>query len=263
MSWWDDVKGAVGGVVDWFGEHKVASSILSTVVTGYALNKVQESIASGTEKQAATVSKDAGVILTFPVNQENKIPVIYGNAVTNGVLSEAVMSEDRRKMYYVITLCEKTGTIRSTGVDSKVTIEEVFWGKNKIAFSSAGIIQFIVDDNSVVDNNPFGLVQVLCYNDGSSSGTGCGSSGTGGASPSGAPSVPASTAVLNWTAQHTMDHLVFAVVIVEYSREKGITGLPPLTFKLKNTLTQPGDVIYDYMTNTRYGAGIDPASIDY
>jgi hypothetical protein len=30
---------------------------------------------------------------------------------------------------------------------------------------------------------------------------------------------------------------------------------------MKNTMTLPGDVLYDYMTNTRYGAGIPEAEI--
>jgi hypothetical protein len=30
---------------------------------------------------------------------------------------------------------------------------------------------------------------------------------------------------------------------------------------MKNTITQAGDVLFDYMTNNRYGAGIAPAEI--
>ena len=32
-------------------------------------------------------------------------------------------------------------------------------------------------------------------------------------------------------------------------------------FHVTNSMTQPGDCIYDYMTNEMYGAGIDPAEI--
>jgi hypothetical protein len=35
-----------------------------------------------------------------------------------------------------------------------------------------------------------------------------------------------------------------------------------MRFKIQNSMTLPGDCIYDYMTNTRYGAGIDPAEIN-
>jgi hypothetical protein len=53
-----------------------------------------------------------------------------------------------------------------------------------------------------------------------------------------------------------MDELVFALIKVRYSKEKGITGIGNIEFKVKNTMSQAGDCINDYLTNTRYGAGI-------
>jgi hypothetical protein len=53
-----------------------------------------------------------------------------------------------------------------------------------------------------------------------------------------------------------MNNLIFAVVEVNYSLDKGITNLPNMTFTITNSMSQPGDVIYDYMRNTRYGAAI-------
>ena len=53
-----------------------------------------------------------------------------------------------------------------------------------------------------------------------------------------------------------MNNLVFALFKVTYNKEQRVTSLGDIQFKLSNTLTQPGDVLYDYMTNTRYGAGI-------
>ena len=58
-----------------------------------------------------------------------------------------------------------------------------------------------------------------------------------------------------------MSELVFCIVKIKYNKEKDITSLGEMEFKLNNTLTLPGDVIYDYMTNERYGAGIDSAEI--
>jgi len=65
----------------------------------------------------------------------------------------------------------------------------------------------------------------------------------------------------SWTPEHTMDDLVFAIVRVDYNRDKNITALGDVKFKIKNTMSQPGDVIFDYMTNTRYGAGIPAEEI--
>jgi hypothetical protein len=67
--------------------------------------------------------------------------------------------------------------------------------------------------------------------------------------------------VPNWDSTYTMNDLVFAVVKVNYNAERASIELGDIAFKLTNSMTMPGDVIYDYMTNTRYGAGIDPAEI--
>jgi hypothetical protein len=53
-----------------------------------------------------------------------------------------------------------------------------------------------------------------------------------------------------------MNELVFCLVKVTYNKENAITGLGNLEFKIRNTMTEAGDVINDYLTNSRYGAGI-------
>jgi len=65
----------------------------------------------------------------------------------------------------------------------------------------------------------------------------------------------------NWTDPASADSqrmqgILFAVLKINYDAEKGFTGQPSLTFKISNTLKNPGAVLYDYMTGTRYGAGI-------
>jgi hypothetical protein len=60
-----------------------------------------------------------------------------------------------------------------------------------------------------------------------------------------------------------MGDLVFAVVEVNFNRDKNITQAPQsMKFHISNTMNQPGDCLYDYMTNTRYGAGIDAGAIN-
>lgn len=59
-----------------------------------------------------------------------------------------------------------------------------------------------------------------------------------------------------------MNDLNFVVVSVRYNAEKDIRNLGEWTFRVRNTMKQPGDVLFDYMTNTRYGAGIPEAEIN-
>lgn len=59
-----------------------------------------------------------------------------------------------------------------------------------------------------------------------------------------------------------MEGLIFAVVKVKYDAEKGFTGIPGLTFKIRCSLDNPAVVLFDYMRSNRYGAGINPGSIN-
>lgn len=59
-----------------------------------------------------------------------------------------------------------------------------------------------------------------------------------------------------------MEGLIFAVVRVNYDAEKGFTGLPSMTFKIKSTLDNPAVALFDYMKSTRYGAGIAASTIN-
>jgi hypothetical protein len=58
-----------------------------------------------------------------------------------------------------------------------------------------------------------------------------------------------------------MTGLVFAVVSVDYNSARSITGIGDMTFDVASTMTLPGDVLIDYMTNTQYGANIPAADI--
>jgi hypothetical protein len=58
-----------------------------------------------------------------------------------------------------------------------------------------------------------------------------------------------------------MTGLAFAVIRVEYNKEKGVTGVGTIRVDAESSMTFPGDVLYDQMTNTKYGAGIAPGEI--
>jgi hypothetical protein len=53
-----------------------------------------------------------------------------------------------------------------------------------------------------------------------------------------------------------MSDLVFALVRVDYNRDKSVTAIGDYQFNIINSMSLQGDVIFDYATNTRYGAGI-------
>lgn len=244
----------------------LAGSLLKTVIAGFGLNQISKSIQNDNDTSNNTTTTnntiaptvDPGVRLQVPGNQNQKVPVVYGSAQLGGIITEAVMSENNTRMTYVMTICEKTGSKLSDGLASGFTFEDVYYNDQRIVFDSSGdeagiMAAYSVDREGNRDYSIDGLVRVYCY---------AGSS-TSGVVPDNYSGVvpPAYTIVPNWTTNHTMDDLIFAVVQINYNKDKGTTRLPNMRFHVTNSMTQPGDCLLDYMTNTRYGAGIPLAEI--
>jgi hypothetical protein len=258
----DIVKGAgslISTVSGFLGSNSLGSNIVKTVLTGYALNKVTSSInkenARETSRAESTPTPDSGQKLQIPPAGENRIPVIYGNALSGGIITDVKMSADNQTMWFVVTICEVTGTLMSDGKPSEFTFEDVYYNGNRVIFNSNGITaSYSMDADGNVDRSINGLVEVYCYANGSET-----------------PVVPdnytngslsnAYALMPGWTSNHMMSDLVFALVKVTYNRDKGVTGMPNMSFDIRNSMTLPGDCLFDYMTSTRYGAGIDPTEI--
>lgn len=274
MSWLDDVidfgGDLISGATSLFNNNNLGGTLLKTAITGLALNQVTKSINKssdtayktssfnpidyGTTPGGGSTYVDQGVRIQTSANTATKIPVLYGTAILGGNLVDARMTDDNQTMYYVYALTEVTGDLMSTGDPSEISFNQIFWDDQTITFESDGqTIQKTTDRNGNDDTSLAGLVEIYCYANGS----------TNGALPQGyTGTVPnAYDVVPNWDVSWEMNSLSFAIVKVTYNKEKGVTGIGNVSFQMTNTLTLPGDVLYDMMTNTRYGAGIDPANI--
>ena len=160
---------------------------------------------------------------------EQKIPVLYGRAVFGGSLVDVRMTADNKTMYYVYALCENTGNLMSTGSASVISFNNVYWNDQRIVFKADGITaNYMTDRGGKVDKSIQDLVKVYCYRSGSSSQVfPTGFSGS---------TATAYSIVPSWTSAWTMDNLAFAIVRVDYSKEKGITGIGRMKLDLSNTL---------------------------
>jgi hypothetical protein len=164
------------------------------------------------------------------------------------------MSNNKNTMHYCYVLSERTGTLLSTGQPSEYTFNNIYWSGYKMNFQSDGITLASLEDlQGNTRTNWAGNIQVYCY--AGNSQTGVVPAGYNGLPP------PAWTVVPGWTANWQMPDLIFAVVRVNYVRAFNLTGIGTMTFDVSNSMTQPGDVLYDLSTNTRYGSGIAPADI--
>jgi hypothetical protein len=277
MSWLDDIidvgSKIVGGVFgggDGSSWAQVGSGLAKSALAGFALNSVTKSInrennqgSSGQSNSSSSGSAtgpvtapDPGVRLQVNPSPDQKIPVIYGRCAMGGIITDAQLSDDSKTMAVVLTICEKTGkSTLGTGSDSYFTFKEIYRDNQKVVFKPDGVtVDYTIDPATGAQNTDIsGLVRIYCYNGGSQS-----------------PVAPYGYSISgqyawgimpNWDSQYQMTDLIFAIVFVDYNKDKGTTDIGDMTFVIENSMVLAGDCLYDYMTNTKYGAGINPAEI--
>ena len=285
MSWLDDLGSVVSDTWNWLTDSKAGNTLLTlgaTSLAAWTLNKVNSNVKPGNTKAPTTgggtaaknptgttntpVSPvngdmaDTGVRLQLNASTENKVPVIYGSAWISGKLIDVRQTPDKGMMILIYALCEKTGKLNlGKGADSVITCQDVYWNDNKLLFRDNGyIVSSFVDNTGVINADCDGLVQIYFYNNGSTS-----------PSPIVSTNAPVNAVSAydvigpeyGWDNTWTLDNLVFAIVTVEYNRTKGVTNVGNFKFHLQNTMKDPGDCLYDYMTNPIYGAGMDPGEV--
>jgi len=257
MSFLNDVvsfgKKAIGLVSD----SGIGSSIAKTAALGFLINYINNSIGkdNSVPDTARSTQPDRFVREQLSPNTDHSIPVLYGESYIKGIITDAHLESNNNTMYYAITICEKTGTLLSDSSDSVISFLEVWRNSERLDFDSDGITVTSGTDASGNTNTKLnGLIEVYCYNNGSQN-----------------PVVPdgytnlalqsAYTIFPTWTSNYQMNELVFAIIKITYSKENDVTNLGDIEFKLSNSMTLPGDVMLDYMQNTRYGAGIPAGEI--
>jgi hypothetical protein len=249
MSIIDDIVNYQGGMFPQNGE-PTERTIERTAYLSGLLNQIHTANSKDNDTDGTGTERESRRnLFTVNVDADYDIPVVYGQAYLGGVVTDAKMTNNCLTMWYCITICERTGDILESGTASKFTIEEVYWDSNSVRFQGDGsTVDAFISPDGVENTDVSGLISIYFY--GGDSNTPLNGGGA------------ATSLMPGWTANHNMSDLVFALVKIDYSPENYVTRLGNLKFKVVNTMNQPGDVLYDYMTNTRYGAGIDPEEIN-
>ena len=258
MSFFSSILNFVKAAVGFLTGNSIGSQLTRTVLTGLALRKLyssqQKEINQETGSSIQEEQPDYGVRLQTTADTSAKIPVVYGTAFLGGKLTDARMTDNNQTMWYCLVLSEKTGTLLSTSGASVFTFKDIYYNNSRIVFKADGhTIDYTVDVNGKVDNSLKDMVEIYCFNNGSTSPTNV--------EDFAAQSTNAYSLFPQWTSSHTMDELVFILCKVKYDKEKNSSGLGNIVVKLENSMSQAGDVLNDLMTNTRYGAGIASSDI--
>lgn len=252
MSFIDSIVGFGKKAFGFATGTSIGSQLARTALLGYALNRVASSA------QKANQQQDKGVQLTLDPDTEYSVPVLYGEGFVTGKITDAVMADNNFDMWVCFTLCEKTGN-KIDGTASAISFKEIYVDGMRLGFKDDGTtVQTIWDDSANNSEQWADLIEVYPFSGGSTSPVSFYTESAGN-------SLPAYSIMPGWTSTDTMNELVFCIMKFRYSSEqtKKLTSIGrEIKFKLSNTMTEPGDCLFDYMTNTRYGAGIPAAEIE-
>lgn len=250
------------------------SAIASSAIKSFITNKVNSSIkksnppsgntstpatagsSTKTEKTVEQIEREVKAELSADTSAS--IPVVYGEAYVKPLLVDAQITNNNCTMWYAVALCEVTGDDLN-GDASTISFEEIYWDNKKLTFDYDGVTVAAawegIGPNATNDLALSGNVKIYCYNNGSTNPTNVRPQGLA------VQHGDAHTVMPNWTVNHSMSNLAFALIRVDYDADNQVKGINSLEFKMRNTLKSPGDVLNDYMTNTVYGAGIPTEEI--
>ena len=225
--------------------------ITSVVATGLAV-LTSRIINGGGSSGSGGTQQDPGVRIQLPPATDNKVPVIYGTANTKGICTDARISDDNQQMTYVLVLSEKTQT-------GTFTVGDIYWNDQLLQFDTGANnykVASSIDQNGkgTTNTNFAGLIEMRVY-------AGSATTATSQIFPA-TNTVAAATYIGESTSTYLLNDLVYAVVKLTYSSEKSVTSLAQMTFEVTNSLSNPGLVLYDYLTAERYGAAIASSEID-
>lgn len=252
MSFLDNLISSGGSFLKGIG-----TSLAATAILGYVSNRLSKSVNPTDVKPTQTIEyiPDAQTRLQNNSDPDNKVPVVYGEALLGGIITDAALVNNDKIMYFCITICEKTGTKLSDSQPSTFKFKNIYWDDCLLKFDNDGVtVVSKTDRDGNEDTSISGLIKFYCFAGNSTSPVY--PSGIVGGALNYAYNVHP-----GWTTTHVMNDLIFAIVRVDYDATKGLTKLGNVKFHIENSMTQPGDCLYDYMTNTRYGAGLLPSEI--
>lgn len=251
MSFIDSIVSVGKSAFGFLQGNGIANSLARTALLGYALNRVNKSANKANENQ-----QPQGTEVQIDPDTEYSVPVLYGSGYVSGKIVDAVLADNNTAMYLCVAICEKTGRLVSTA-PSVISFEEVYFDNFRVSFQSDGITSDIIyDDNGNQSDLWRGLIKVYPFNGNSESPTTFTSETAGNTSN-------AYDIMPGWTSTDQMEDLCFCILRISYNAKNKLTTVGrDIKFKLNNTMSQPGDVLYDYLTNTRYGAGIPISEVN-
>lgn len=243
---------------------------LAATAVGIAINfalsyVISQILAPNFGPQRQQETQDPGVRIQLAPDTTTTIPVVYGDAFLGARFVDAALTTDNKVMYYVLAI----SCISENGQFSYDT-SKFYYGDRLVTFSGSDPSQVtsLTDSAGNLDTKINGNLSIHLYTS-TTSGVINSVNTLNGLMPW---DVMGSSSGLieaqQWNQNNRkMNGLSFAIVKLTYNQDAGTTQLQPITFcvrqSLNNTgLAKPGDVWYDYMTNSLYGAAVETQYVD-
>ncbi len=254
MAVFTAIAGAIGGFLATVGGGFLGSTLLGTRIA-YAVGYViAGGLASATAKALGVfdlpdLGPDQGVKIQLAPDTSNRIGIAYGRNFMSGPITDIAISNQNKTMHYCITLSEYVE-------GATYTVNQIFRDSAKMNFTAGNAsVQSVTQQNTTTDKDFQGKIRVRLYAGSTNS--------TDQIFPT-SGAVDATTMMPHWTTTslYTMEDLVFAMIEVDYDSDVPIQGLGGMTFDVTNSVSNPGDVLIDYLNHPRYGCNLANDIID-
>jgi len=134
------VAGTVLGLVG-----ATATFVGAVVATGAAY--ITSRIINGNQNKGNNSANTQGGRIQVPPATNNKIPVVYGSAYVNGIITDARLVNQNKTMYYCLVLSEYTNNVTAT---PGYAIESVIWNDLRLT-ADPNDLEKVKDGRKVVD----------------------------------------------------------------------------------------------------------------
>jgi hypothetical protein len=248
--------GFIVAAISSFAATSLGSMIVSAFIS-FAVSSVVSSIFGGGKKRQASQAARNRSIMVNKNSSNEPIPVVYGRrrvggtrvfiSTTKGDINESGNNDGTNTLNMVLAMCEgQMGDLKKLYFNDKVIFDGTLTHGNSITGSND------------VDGNKYEGTYEIQYFDGRDDQT---------VSSLMQGSVDNST----WTSNHRLRGIAYLAIKLTADAEKYQGGVPTITAEMdgrKITSTadftstvdgadqNPVDVLYDYLTNTRFGKGL-------
>ncbi len=237
-----------------YGASVIMAEIISFAITMVASSIVSKTFAPDPPTPNANESTlNTGSNLQVAPATNNKLPIVYGRTYIGGIITDLSITSNNQDLYYVMSLCEVTGG----ATPDTITFGNIFFGGKLCVFDGTDqtkVVGLTDQSTGTTDNTVSGHLYIYLYNNGSNSPVN--------SSTSAITVMQSSGLTFTWDDTKLMSNSAFAIVHLNYNQDANITNIQQTQFEIINSRNSAGDVLYDYLTNTRYGAAIPTTQID-